>query len=81
MPNPVATYTFLPWLRQGIAAQITQVDTLGSGGPSERASVHMALTVNGQENFAAADVHLQGPGDVIGINPGAIVRGRDVSQQ
>ena len=28
MTDPTATYTFLPWLRQGIASKIKQVDTL-----------------------------------------------------
>jgi hypothetical protein len=74
MTTPIATYTFLPWLRQGIAAHIGQTDPLGAGGPAERASIHLSLKVNGQDNFASNNVLLQGPGDVIGIHPDAIVR-------
>lgn len=74
MSDPIATYTFLPWLRQGIAAKIRQADPLGPGGAAERAAVRIALTVNGQPDFAANEVSLLGPGDVIGIHPQAVVR-------
>lgn len=74
MTNPVATYTFLPWLRQGIASRITQKDTFGPGLGAERAAVHVALQVNGQADFVANNVALLGPGDVIGIQPQAVVR-------
>lgn len=74
MSDPLATYTFLPWLRQGIAAKIRQPDPLGPGGPAERAAVRIALKVNDQADFAANDVLLLGPGDVIGIHPQAVVR-------
>jgi hypothetical protein len=76
MSGPLATYTFLPWLRQGIASKIKQQDTLGSAGGTnvERASVHLSLQVNGQADFVSRDVQMIGPGDVIGINPRAIVR-------
>ncbi|WP_406081191.1 hypothetical protein [Micromonospora sp. NBC_00858] len=74
MSDPIAAYTFLPWLRQGIAAQIRQPDTLGPGGPAERAEVRISLNVNNQADFATNDVLLLGPGDVIGIHPQAVVR-------
>lgn len=74
MSDPLATYTFLPWLRQGIAAKISQPDTLGSGGPANRAAVRLALKVNDQADFVSNDVQLFGPGDVIGIHPQAVVR-------
>ncbi|MFL5335848.1 MAG: hypothetical protein ACJ8H8_22370, partial [Geminicoccaceae bacterium] len=74
MSDPLATYTFLPWMRQGIAAKIPQPDPLGPGGPAERAAVRIALTVNDQVDFAANEVLLLGPGDVIGVQPQAVVR-------
>jgi hypothetical protein len=75
MDNRLATYTFLPWLRQGMASKIKQPDNLGSGvGPTERESVRISLQVNSDSEFASGDVQLTGPGDVIGINPRAIVR-------
>lgn len=75
MNDPLTTYTFLPWLRQGIASKIERGDTLGvASRPSERASIQVALQVNGQTDFVSGDVQLVGPGDIVGINPRAIVR-------
>jgi hypothetical protein len=75
MSEKLATYTFLPWLRQGIVSKITQEDTLAaSPGSRERASVKISLQVNKEPHFASRDVQLVGPGDVVGINPQAIVR-------
>src|SRR5574342_1284192 len=75
MSELLSTYTFLPWLRQGIASKIKQQDNLGSGaGVIERAAVHIALQVNSRADFVASEVQLVGPGDIIGINSRAIVR-------
>ena len=52
MNDLLATYTFLPWLRQGLASKIRRGDTLGAEGgltePAERASVRVSLQVNNQ---------------------------------
>lgn len=73
MADPLATYTFLPWLRQGIASRIEQEDTLGAASPLvERAGVTVSFDVNAQP--VSNNVQLVGPGDVIGINPHAVVR-------
>ena len=40
------TRAFLPWVRQGLAASITTVDTLGPG-VAGRVRVPLALRVNG----------------------------------
>jgi hypothetical protein len=75
MSDQIATYTFLPWVRQGIASKIRNEDTLGAGaGPGERASVRISLKVNAEENFVSQNILLTGPGDVIGISPRAVVR-------
>jgi peptidoglycan hydrolase-like protein with peptidoglycan-binding domain len=75
MTDSIATYTFLPWLRQGISSQITGADNLGSGaGPGERAAVSISIEVNGDPDFISKNVQLIGPGDVIGINSRVIVR-------
>ena len=75
MSDQIATYTFLPWLRQGIASQIKASDNLGVGqGQGERAAVRISLQVNGDPNFVSQNVQLTGPGDVIGINPRVVVR-------
>ena len=73
--DQIATYTFLPWLRQGIAAKIRTPDTLGSGaGPADRTAVRISVRVNDIADFVSGDVQLVGPGDVVGLNPQAIVR-------
>ncbi|MBX3082874.1 MAG: hypothetical protein KF716_14640 [Anaerolineae bacterium] len=75
MTDQIATYTFLPWLRQGIASKIKPVDSLGEAvGTDERATVRISLQLNGDPNFVSRVVQLVGPGDVIGISPRAIVR-------
>ena len=75
MSDQIATYTFLPWLRQGIVSKVKNEDTLGEkAGPVERTSVLVSLTVNGQKNFVTQNVQLIGPGDVIGVSPRAVVR-------
>ena len=69
---PFASLTFLPWVRQGVAAAITTVDTLGAG---QRGVVDLtaALTVNGAPT-PAVPVRLRGPADVVGIDANQVVR-------
>ncbi len=72
--DTLRNYTFLPWLRQGIASAISVDDRLGegSGASPERAGVSVGFRVNGEP--VARDVQLLGPGDVVGINPRAIIK-------
>jgi hypothetical protein len=79
MTHPLGTYSFLPWLRSGIARTITAVD--GDAAVKTRTSIQVALTLHGEPIGAAVpeepigrDVDLFGPGDVVGIDPRAIVR-------
>ena len=68
-------YTFLPWVRQGIAAEIPDPDNLGEdGSPAapERAQVQVSFNVSTEP--ISRPVHLLGPGDVVGINPRAIIK-------
>ncbi|MEV4571299.1 hypothetical protein AB0K12_46770 [Nonomuraea sp. NPDC049419] len=70
-------YTFLPWLRSGIATRITTdpVDT-------SRATIPVTLRVSGEAIGSAAPisrdvsrtVQIYGPGDVVGVDPRAISR-------
>lgn len=77
--KPLGTYSFLPWLRSGLAGQITQAD---GAAIADRATVRVELEVAGQAvaggttltRPVARDVALYGPGDVVGIDPRAIVR-------
>ena len=73
--DTLRNYTFLPWLRQGISADISVPDKLGRDVPGttpERAGVSVSFTVNGQP--VSKQAQLLGPGDVVGINPRVVVK-------
>src|SRR5688500_13939204 len=71
--DTLRNYTFLPWTRRGLGAEITTPDDLGAGGAGpERAAVSVSFTISGQP--IAKDVEVLGPGDVVGINTRAIVK-------
>ena len=80
MSNSLATYSFLPWLRKGLANSIT--GTVNPGDPAHRASVTVRLAVspvgtggeNMDEESITRDIMLYGPGDIIGINKKVIVK-------
>jgi hypothetical protein len=84
--DPLPHYTFLPWARRGVAAQIDQADVLGVGAPAlpkARATMSVAITVStepvaGQPALAPRPVQrvvsLVGPGDVRTLKPDAILR-------
>ncbi len=75
MTSTLGTYTFLPWLRQGLANRI-------AGPPAGvRASVQVDLQLTaaalagGQLTAPVSRaIDLYGPGDVIGVDPRAILR-------
>lgn len=74
MSNPLGTYSFLPWLRVGIANKITAATALRATIP-----VHLELTGEALEGAPKKadiqrDVQLFGPGDIVGIDQRAIVR-------
>lgn len=78
--SELSTYSFLPWMRQGLAGQITSADN--DQTVIDRAAVAVHLKITGQASsgdpFTPApvsrNIQLYGPGDVIGIDPRAIVR-------
>lgn len=77
--SQLPTYSFLPWLRHGVANTITAAD--GDQTVKLRASVEVKMRLNGEPvNGAALDqevkkvVKLFGPGDVVGIDSKAIVK-------
>jgi hypothetical protein len=61
---------FLPWARRGLAGVLDAVDD--GGELASRASFPVTVRVNGVD--ASVDVTTYGPGDVTGLDPGAIVR-------
>lgn len=76
----IAKYSFIPWVRQGIAAKITNLEDPLAGTPdellSERAdiTVDVQLTADGSASTVSRGIKISGPGDVVGINPKAILR-------
>jgi hypothetical protein len=78
-------YTFVPWLRRGVAAEIAQDDTLGTDldtGPAGRATLPVELTLATVAVPGATvpppaitrDIAILGPGDVANIKNEAILR-------
>jgi hypothetical protein len=73
----LGTYAFLPWLRQGMANAITAPPASGN-----RASIHVEVDVTGTPvtggaplmQPASQDIALYGPGDILGIDPRAVIR-------
>jgi hypothetical protein len=76
MSFELGMYSFLPWLRHGIAGAITAADL--DVNVKERASVQVDLTLSGDGGAltqpVGRPVSLYGPGDLVGIDPRAIVR-------
>jgi hypothetical protein len=77
--SALPTYSFLPWARQGVANAVGAAD--GDGQVRLRASLAVELTVEAQRLDGTTDsrpvpreIQLYGPGDVVGIDPRAIVK-------
>ncbi|MAU01155.1 MAG: hypothetical protein CL608_28765 [Anaerolineaceae bacterium] len=75
MSEPVGTYTFVPWIRQGVANNIIGVTATG------RATVDIPLEIEGTlkdggltTEPVGRTVELYGPGDIIGIDRAQISR-------
>ena len=74
--SKVATYTFLPWMRQGLANQI-------AGQSGQRATIPVELVLRGDRVDGGGtatrppihrDIEIYGPGDVVGLDPRAIIK-------
>jgi hypothetical protein len=68
-----ANYVFLPWVREGAAADIHIPDSL-LADQAGVVSVSAKLRVNSAPEDIAREVRLYGPGDVIGIDPQQVIR-------
>ena len=76
----IATYSFLPWLRQGVANTMTAAD--GDTTVKTRASISVGLLLTGQPVGGGAvltqplsqNIALYGPGDIVSVDARAIVR-------
>lgn len=75
MSDPIATYSFLPWLRQGIANNINATDGV-------RATIPVKLELTGDAvsggkvtaQTVEKKVQLFGPGDIVGIESRSILK-------
>lgn len=80
MSDILATYSFLPWLRQGIANNIISGDNDAS--VILRASIPVSISVasvktdgsNAPNQEVPKIINLYGPGDIIGIDPKVIIK-------
>lgn len=78
MSHPVATYSFLPWLRQGLANNITAADK--DVNVKLRAAATVTLEIAGVGGDAVPPesipkpVELFGPGDIVGVDARAIFK-------
>src|SRR6185436_4186013 len=80
MSDTIASYSFLPWLRQGLSNSITQQDNDMS--VELRASILVQLAVSyinvdgstGTREPPVQNVQLYGPGDIVGIDSKAIIK-------
>lgn len=72
MPTPtLGTYAFLPWLRRGMATQISRRD--GDARADTHATVPVSVTLNTNLTVAVA-IALRGPGEVSLLDHDGIVR-------
>ena len=78
--STLPTYSFLPWLRRGIANTLTAAD--GDASVHTRAGIHVELQLTGNPVGGGAapsatlgqDVALYGPGDLVGVDGRVVVR-------
>jgi len=73
MTESLASYAFLPWLRRGLATRISRVDGT-DGGAAPNVELETSLSLNGGSLSATVPLALHGPGDVIGLDPRAVIR-------
>ena len=86
LDDTLAHYTFVPWMRRGIASEIDAVDDLGenpNAGETGRATISVELVIDytpitggevGDKPSVSKQVKIVGPGDIKGIKKDAIVR-------
>ena len=68
-----ASYHFLSFVRSGFAASITTPDSFGAGQPA-LATAPVGVNVSGASQPVTHAAAVRGPGDVIGLSAGQVVR-------
>jgi len=74
MSTEFATYSFLPWLRTGMASEIARRDGTLTGAPRADVPITVELSAEGDPREATAALALYGPGEVGGIDPRVVIR-------
>jgi hypothetical protein len=80
MSDPIATYSFLPWLRQGLANHIQPGGENTAGKLRANIPVRLSVSATKTDGSAAAadpvdkNIEIYGPGDIVGIDSRAIVK-------
>jgi hypothetical protein len=69
-----AVYRFLPWSRRGLVAELRDSTRAAAGALPFRGTIKLDVTLSGGMGSATTSAAVAGPGDVVGIDPGAIVR-------
>lgn len=70
----LGTYTFLPWLRRGMATQIKRPDGSTGGPLRASATVEVSFSPGNLKPDEPARINLFGSGDVVGLDPNAVLR-------
>ena len=76
MSDEIGTYTFFPWLRQGLANQVKAP----ASADAKRGQITVTLKVSGEGLTEPPDqkvdkqIEIYGPGDIVGIDPKAIIK-------
>ncbi|MEN3281424.1 MAG: hypothetical protein V7607_2564 [Solirubrobacteraceae bacterium] len=69
----MSTYTFLRWVRAGSAGAITATEKVGHAGP--RATFNVTVHIEGAvDRSTTKALQLHGPGDVVGVSSGQVIR-------
>ena len=76
MSDEIGTYSFLPWLRQGLANQVeAPAEAEGRRG---KITVTLNITGSGLTDPGSQpvdkEIELYGPGDIVGIDPKAVIK-------
>ena len=74
MSDAPASYAFLPWLRRGIAREITRLDFTLTGAARAEVPVTLELDAAGDRRDVAAALALHGPGEVGAVDARVVIR-------
>src|SRR3954463_6538786 len=69
-----AVYRFLPFTRRGLVAELRDSTAAAEGSLPVRGAIKLDLTLSGGLGTRSTTTELAGPGDVVGLDPRAIVR-------